>query len=182
MSLCTVANIKTYLNITTTEFDNLFTMLINSFDFLAEKHCNREFDEATVTEYHDGGFNRIFVNRPPIDSGTAVTVYDDPDRSFSSTDLVDSDDYGIDYDLGILEFDYDLLEGNMSVKVTYKGGYATIPGDLQLAAIEQVVMKYKEAIKGELGIVNRTWPDGSVSVQPVDLLPYVRKVLDSYII
>lgn len=182
MSLCTVANIKTYLNITTTEYDDLFTLLINAFDAFAENDCNRKFDQETVTEYHDGGTNKIFVDRPPIDSDTSVVVYDDPDRSFSDIDLVSSDDYGIDYDLGILEFDYDLLEGNMSIKVTYKGGYDTIPSDLQLAAIEQVVMKYKEAIKGELGIVSRSWPDGSVSIQPVDVLPYVRSVLDKYTI
>lgn len=161
----------------------MYSTLIKAAQGFFEKYCCRNsFDESEVTEYYDGGKSTVFLKQPPIKSDGNVDVWDDPNRDFDSTTEVASDDYGIDYDNGVLEFDYTLSVGRRSVKVTYTGGYAkdAIPQDLRQACVMQVIYKFKELKRGELGVPSRTLPDGSVTLTVVDLLPQVKAVLDLY--
>src|SRR3989337_3036051 len=110
MAYCTKAEVKLYLDIRETEVekDALIEALIISSQAFIDEYCNRVFEQAAVTEYHDGGSNRIFLDRYPIASSPAVQIWDSWDRAYASTDLIDTDDYFVDSENGIIKFDYDV--------------------------------------------------------------------------
>lgn len=176
MAITTKEAIKKYLdNMTSIAYDDFFTDTISRAQSFLEYYCNRIFDQATITEKYNGGKSIINVARPPIDSVTAVQVWDDPDRDFADEDLVDTDDYAVDYTNGIIYFEYELGIGLQSVKVTYKGGFGTIPGIAVQACIELVAKKYKDGAKGELGIASRGTPSGDL-VFAISELPLTTKL------
>lgn len=184
MALCTAAEIKTYLNLAAddTTWDNLFAALIPAFDKFADNYCKRTLSQASHTEYFSGPARVLFLNNPPIASDPAVQIWADSSRDFASADLVDTDDYFVDTENGIIHFDSERSSGNKNIKVTYTGGYADadVPDDLKQAAIEAVAKKYQESRDGNIGMVSRTLPDGSVSFRPMELVPQIRMILDLY--
>lgn len=182
--LCTVDEIKEFLDITkSSSHDDLIDRLINVGTTFIENYCGRVFEETEyLAEYHDGGIRNLFVKNPPISSEADFNVWSDPDRDFTSDDLIPSTDYGIYYNAGIAEFEYKLLTGKRSVKVQYTGGFSIIPADITQVVIELVGRKYKEGIKAQSGVQTRTLPDGSAVYSLQSLLPWAKDVLDYYTI
>lgn len=137
---------------------------------------------AGYVEYHDGkGRDFVAVKNPPIASLT--NLYDDPGRDWGSETEITSANYVLSptdkpnmivLDGGVF------YDGIQNVKITYIGGYASIPGDLGQACIETVVQKVKEGREGRLGIASRSEPDGSISLFMEGLLPDVKRVLGRY--
>ena len=155
-------------------------MILASQSFI-EGYCNRIFEQAAYVEYYNGGVNRIFVDNPPIASSPALVVYEDYSRDFEADDLVDSDDYAIDYDDGIISFDYNLEKGFGSIKVSYTGGFSTVPYAVKQACIELVARKLKLGDTGDVGIVNKGSPGGmSISFSTDEILPETKKMLDLF--
>ena len=183
MPYATKVQVKAYLEIKTSEIskDDLIDALIGFCDEFINEYCNRTFTQAAVTEYHDGGSNKVFLNRFPVASSPAVQVWDSWDRSYASTDLIDSDDYFVDTENGILKFDYDIGGSPGAVKVTYTGGYSTIPGPITQACIELVARKLKEGPSGGVGVPSRSLPNGgSVTFEIGALLSQTKIALDAY--
>lgn len=182
VSLTTADKVRTYLGLGSSVLpDATLTPLIAVVSALIEQHCNRKFNQASVTEYHDGeGCPYILVNRPPIASTPAPVVYDDTGRDFESGSLVDSDDYAIDYDEGRIELDSgNFADGNQNVKVTYTGGYATIPDAVEQAANILVAAMYHRGKEGGDGINGESLGGHNIVWQPGDdFPPFVVKLLD----
>ena len=183
MAYCTKADVKAYLDIKETEVekDALIDSLIISSQAFIDEYCNRVFDEDEVTEYHDGGSSRIFLNRFPIASTPAIQIWDSWDRAYDSVDLIDSDDYFVDSENGIIKFDYTVGGSPGAVKVVYTGGFATIPTPISQACIELVARKIKEGPSGGLGVPSRALPGGGNVTYVIDaLLPQTKVALDTY--
>jgi uncharacterized phiE125 gp8 family phage protein len=183
MGIVTASDVKAYLGKSDSDDDALLGVLCSAAQALAESYCNRRFDGADYTEYHDGGSQSIWVLNPPITSVSAL--YDSPDRSYSASDLVDPEDYVIYARRGEIRLDGAAFsEGPQTVKVVYKGGYGTgyaaVPADLKQALVEVAAKKWREGKKGEFGLVSRAFPDGSVAFSAEDLLPQIKLVLDRY--
>ena len=183
MSYCTKEQVKAYLDINITEIDKdtLIDTLIASSQAFIEEYCGQSFEQAALIEYHDGGSDKIFVDRYPIAAAPAVQVWDSWDRAYAATDLVDSGDYVIDYDAGIITFDYEVGGSPGAVKVSYTGGLASVPAPIAQACIELVARKIKEGPSGGLGVPTRALPGGgSVSYVIDALLPQTKVILDLY--
>ena len=185
MAYCTLDEVKAYLDIKSTETDkdDLIDTLIKSSQAFINEYCNRTFEKEALIEYHDGGSNKIFLNCYPIQTSPAIQVWDSWDRTYASGDLVDSNDYFIDYDQGIITFDYGVGGSPGAVKVSYTGGYKSyqLPTPIIQACIELVARKFKEGPSGGLGVPSRALPGGgNVTFVIDDLLPQTRIVLDSY--
>jgi hypothetical protein len=183
MALCTRAEVKAYLTLTDSETqqDSLIDSLILAAQGFIEEYCNRTFEKSAVTEYHKGGSNRIFLKRPPIDTVQTLQVWDSWDRTYLSDDLIDSDDYYVEVDTGIVYFDYEIGGVSGSIKVAYTGGFAVIPPAISQACVELVARKTKEGPSGALGVPTRTIPEGgSVSFVIDALLPQTKIALDLY--
>jgi hypothetical protein len=67
-----------------------------------------------------------------------------------------------------------------NVKVTYTGGWATIPGDIQQAAIIQMKVDRQRTDAGMVGINSLSQDGQSVSYDQSGLVKEVRDILEPY--
>ena len=182
MALCTTQNVKDYINDTGTGRDTIIAALIPAAQSFIEEYCRRVFEKAQVTEYHHGGADRLFLKRFPIADTPAPVVYEDQDRVYSVDDIVDSEDYFIDNDNGIIFFDWSLQSGRGAIKIIYTGGYDTIPQAVRQACVELVAKKVKTGGSGDIGVISRGMPGGTtVTFNVNELLPETKEALDLFV-
>ncbi len=182
MALLAKADIKDYLTITGTEKDTKIESLILAVLSFIDTYCNRNFASAAYIEYFHGPTPTLFLKGVPIASSPVLVLYDDWQREFGSTTIVDADDYYIDSDVGLVHVDYDVGQGKGTVKVSYTGGYSALPADLKQACVEMVARKLKEG-DGALGIPSRSIPEGGNVVFVIDdILPQTKVVLGRYVL
>src|SRR3990167_2265935 len=130
MALTTLAAVKAFKGISATDQDAEITRLITVVSEYLTRYCRRTFDQnATLVEYHSGtsGQTTLRLDRPPINS--IASIYDDPERAYGASTLVAATDYVIeDAAAGLVRLDWVSFQAGLNnVKVTYSGGYATIP-------------------------------------------------------
>lgn len=143
LSLTSPQAVKNYLNIDDENSDSVISDLISRVSKEIEVYCNRNFKKDTRIDYFNGdGQSSIQLKDYPIIEITSI--HDDYDRAYGSDTLIDSDDYTFDPDQGIIYFEAPLTKGLRNVKVTYVAGYATVPQDLELAAILDVIAAFNE--------------------------------------
>jgi hypothetical protein len=177
----TKTDVKNYLQInsTDTKNDTLLDSLIPAAQDFIEEYCSTKFEKLARTEYHKGGSNQIFLKEYPVDKTQTISVWDDWQREYGSDTLIDSDDYFVDEDTGVITFDYEVGGQAGSVKVTYTGG--SLPNPIKQACIEMVARKLKEGVSGALGVPSRAIHAGeTVTFVVDDILPQTRVVLDKY--
>lgn len=149
------------------EHDAELARLIPAVQEWLERECARKFEQATVTEYYSGCRWRelIMVARPPIVSIT--NLWDDLLRVYATpipvasyvVPAVDSEDSKA----GIVRLDRTTFsEGIQNIKITYVGGFATIPTDLEQAAIEMVWAAREKGLNNLVGVRSRSVADGNV--------------------
>jgi len=161
-ALTTLAKAKRFMDISGTDDDTLIEELIDSVSAQIEKWCRRKFLSRSFTEYHDGGgYSYVFVDNPPI---TAVaSVYDDSDREWTSSDLVSATYYTTDgsyADEGRIQLWQGKLyfyDGVKNVKVTYTGGYSSVPADVEMACHALVSMWFN--IRDKQGLTSESISD-----------------------
>ena len=109
-----------------TKYDTLFATLIAAVSRRFESFCNRTFEyNSAIVEYYSGNGERgyVYVKRPPIAS--VASIYDDVDRDFDSSSLVDADYYVVFDDR--VEMKYSAFtKGLKNIKIIYSGGYSTV--------------------------------------------------------
>lgn len=178
-ALVTLEEVREYFGWTSTntDNDNFIESLINYTSDLFENYCEVDnFKSTSVTEYYDGeGEKYLFLNNIPIVSITSI--YDDVNWVWGEDTIVASTDYRIvnkNYIVGLNEF----TEGDQNIKVSYTYGYATIPGDLKMVCIEEVIRKFKN--RDNPGVINKTMVDGSISKDNKYLLESTVSVLNKY--
>lgn len=169
MALATLEEIKNYLQINSTNEDARLANLVNYASSIVETYCNRNFEQANVTEYRDGGRNSVFVDRIPINSinvvaeynGSSYVTLNGPNADGSLPDNVTSNSNALQYvwdsetgEITRLDYPQARLRSSVlgvpifdnypkGVKITYNGGYSTIPYDLKMAVLDYVKMLHK---------------------------------------
>lgn len=184
MPITTVANCKAFRGIEASnqEHDDELRRIIPAVQAFLEQECARTFDQATVTEYYNGAGSwggcrngsspawrtTLLVARPPIVSIT--NIWDDPLRAYGSTTLLAATGYVIDdAEAGLIRLDgITFQEGVKSIKITYVGGYAVMPFDLEQAAIEMVWAAREKGERNLIGVRSRSIADGSVQFVNLD--------------
>jgi len=141
-NLTDLAAVRQALKMTGTGDDVRVTELLSVVDADIQGYCGRDLFSATLTEYFTAegeGCDRLLVNEWPITSVTSVHVSTDLPRVYDSTTLLTADeDYITHLEAGVIDrVDNGIFPKNSrATKVIYVGGYATIPKDLEWAAIE----------------------------------------------
>lgn len=174
VALVTTTSMNSYLGIASSSTEEAECELLNNAaGFLAASITARGIDGAGVsrllstsrTEYFDGdNSDTLHVKAYPI---TAVTsIYVDADRDYGASTEIDSDDYTYYGPEGTIKTDGALFTGgHKSVKVTYTGGYSTIPADLQQAVKELVAFWYKRNTDKRVGVTNVSVGDKSIGYE-----------------
>jgi len=190
MALCEVGDVKVFLRISDEDKDDLIETLIPPAQAFIETFCGQNFTGISeVIEYFHGGTDRFILKQYPIimdnEYYDPLSVYLDTNREFGDETLVDSSDYFLDTDCGIIYFDYELGKTYGSLKVVYAAGYGenveAIPVALKQVCIEMVARKLKIGTTGDVGLISKGTPGGiSIVFSQADLLPEHKLILESF--
>jgi hypothetical protein len=170
MPLATVANYKAWAGINGTGSDAAITLMLAQAEASVRRYAGRDmtngFESANRTETYNGDGSAVLQLREwPI---TTLTTVEERDRAGTWTTL-DADEYRVDtrtgqlYRLGATwgRIVSDFVGGGKnpafgvspawsadpaSVRVTYTGGYSTIPADI--VAVVYMLIDYKLANAG----------------------------------
>lgn len=171
MPITTVTNCRAFREVESgnTEHDAELARLIIGVQAFLEQECGRVFEQGTVTEYFNGDDWRdtLVVSRPPIVSIT--NIWDDPSRIYATP--IAATLYGIgDADAGTIELLDGLVfnSGRRNIKVTYSGGFSSIPADLEQAAIEMVWAAREKGQHNLIGVRSRSIADSNIQFVNLD--------------
>jgi len=156
--------------------DNIEALIDNITDQF-ETYCGVDsFHDNDYTEYIDSKNSQyLFVTNTPLNS--VASIYDDSDWTWGENTLIDSDDYRIKNGR-YLTFKFGFYEGNENIKITYNGGFATIPGDLKLACIKEVSRAFKN--RYDFDLISKSLEDGSINRVDDGLMPSTKQILTKY--
>lgn len=182
MAITTVSNCKAFRGVDSSnqEHDDELARLIASVQMFLEEECGRHFESATVTEYYNGDDwqDTLILSRPPVTS--IVNLWDDHTRAYTTP--ISASYYAFDAGSGVIHLLDGLTfgKGRRNIKVTYVGGYATIPLDLEQAAIEMAWAAREKGLHNLIGVRSRSVADGNLQFVNLDwgspnLVPIIQK-------
>lgn len=180
--LVTLDNLKTFLGISGSGQDDLLNLLNEQASAMVEKKCMRTFEETTYTEeeYDGTGEKELILKQFPVTSTTTFKL--EVNNALDNTDdweEIDTDDYWVDNDQGIVTKITEFMCGKQRYRVTYSAGYATIPYDLQYVVM-QLVSLFLNKRRGA-GLKSETLGDHTVTFEGMlSENDGLYKMLDSY--
>lgn len=183
-NLVTLAEYKAYAGINSTNSDTVINSIIPKVSELVKNLCRRSFVDNVVTPITwvtDGGMgSRIYVKEYPIITLTDLEHSHDYGQTYEA--LVEYTDYVYNKEEGYIEaIGGDFPKTLKGYRITYTGGYTTLPEDLKIAVLDLV----KYYIQND-GAVHSTKAPGTNSVQieyitSTSLPAHIRRVLDLYV-
>ena len=184
--LCTLASLKTYLGITTTENDEILTMLIKQNSAMIENYLNyslaRKVNEAEVHSVNNEQL--LLLDNQPIQSVSAVTIGGTPIDDFKLIPKYSSVGMlyrglgwcGEYYTRGMT---YDPVAGVYEIEVSYTSGYYlpndtgyvegasdSLPYDIMTACIIACAEEWNVKINNAEGI--KSYSEGGQSTTFLD--------------
>jgi len=179
MDLTTLDDVKSYLGISGNGSDELLGTLIAAASEAIESYCGRKFASAAVVEYHDGGHTFLVLSRFPVSSVSAI--YTDPSGRFSPGTLVPASCYVVYGEAGLVVLTSGVFPaGARAVKVSYTGGYASVPADIGQAATMLVATWYTRSREGADGLASQSVGSYSASFREEEWPAQVRALLRGY--
>lgn len=185
MMLCTLANLKTYLGITTTTQDDLLTMLIKQASAMIENYLGYPLARAENTEVHNVNNNQLLLlDKQPIQSVASVEIGGQAITDFKLIPKYSS--VGILYrGLGwcgeyyTRGMTYDAVSGVYEIEVVYTSGYYlpndtgyvegasdSLPYDIVTACILACAEAYNVKMNNAEGI--KSYSEGGISTTYAD--------------
>jgi hypothetical protein len=136
-SLCSVADVKESLGIDSgdTSKDNIIKRKINQATQMIEGFCNLPYNHHFVVttytneEYDGQGSNALSLYMRPVVSVSSFQIRNTTENQDSWSDI-DSDDYFVDNNAGVLELNFTQSQGWNRYRVTYSAGFSDVPYDL----------------------------------------------------
>ncbi len=169
MALTTLEKVKQYClggRAALTTFDTRLQQLLTAAESEVESFCKRQFLQATETVILDGnGRNALRLPRWPVTAVASVKV--DPDRAFGAGTTVDASLWILKGEAGLLRRANDGIWvcGEACIQVSYTGGYAVIPDDLQQAIAEIVADRFTRSQQLASGTSGNAITSESLSFQ-----------------
>jgi len=182
--LTTLADVKVYLGLTSTNDDPVITSLINAASAFADRYCGRKFLTALYNEVYDGPgcqHTRLWVRNTPITAisslvvlGQAIPATSMPSGSYPpQSGYLFSDDY---VDL----VGYWLSGEPNAIAIGYTAGYTDLTSlpDLEQAVIELVSYKYRA--RSRIGMKSTTLAQETVAFDLADIPDVIKAVFNRY--
>jgi len=182
-SLITLAEMKTYLNISSADYDTILEQLIDGVSWKFNEYTNRKLKARDLTEYYNGeGKTELYTREYPINSDKdSIEIYIDSDRAYGADTKVDADTIIIDSDIGKITLEEDsFVDYPQGTKIVYNAGYSTIPYDLTEACRKQVKFEFVKWKDNREGKNTVNIDAGSITFNEDAMLPEVEQVLKRY--
>jgi hypothetical protein len=167
--LCDVSQVRIIAPITQgfSGFDGVIADQIITASDLVRNFCRRKFDKLPYTEFFmtrdDAGFS-VRTKERPIAAGSVVVHYDPIGRfspnSFTSSALVEGDDYTVDYENGIVTVLAGVRFHRRGLRIAYTAGYdvdsstppiVQVPASIQTATAMQAFFTLRRIRNSQLG-------------------------------
>ena len=175
--LASLADLKTYLGVTDNSEDAVLTVFLNGADAYAKNRMGRDIEKGTdpIVEEMDGhGENVIQVRNWPIVSVASVEYND-----LVSWKPYDPSAYFVKKSTGQIRFPYfGTLRGFGNIRVTYVGGYETVPKDISTAVVRIAASTYNR--RNSDGIKREKIEGAEIEYSPETIPTDALDVLDSY--
>lgn len=173
--LTTLANVKAWLNLTSTDADALLERLITATSGVIEQYVNRTLLTHDVVEELDGtGGTKLAFREYPVTAVTSVTV--DGTVIPAAAGPLD-----LGYVVGRYSIKlrgYTFNEGYSNVSIEYTAGYAEVPPDVEQACIAYVSFLYKD--RDRIGISSKGLAGEQTTFSQKDMPAFVKQALSSY--
>lgn len=118
---------------------NIDDEVLTLTDIDVATELNRQIKEATYDEYfdvYDDTTNTINLKHWPVNSSETVTIQNDAQADSPTT--LDTDDYNLFDDIGVLEYVGYFTKGKQTVRAQYTAGYASDSVDPDFLKIKQL--------------------------------------------
>jgi hypothetical protein len=183
MKLCSVEDVKLFLDKTDSDHDPLLDKMVDFTSKLMESAMNgRLLKKEARTKYFNPGGRIYLLPAFPVDTTATITVTAD------GTTQVINDDYYLYDETGIIEFGVDQPWADpKDIVVTWSGGYTEstgsgildVPDDLEFACMMQTSYFFRR--RKDLGTSYILMPDGAASIPVKEgLIAPVREIVDRY--
>lgn len=145
--LCTLQDIQLYLletfgdNPSGDDEAGRINYLISAVSNEIESICNRKFNADDYDEVFDLDGREVQLRQYPINSITTVE-WGTPFGTVDRTEL-ETTEYLRYNDIGVLRLNLTLRRADQYVRVVYNAGFETIPADLNLITVKEVVRSLK---------------------------------------
>jgi hypothetical protein len=187
ISLCTLEDLKTHLEIEASGQDPFLTNLVLRGTQFIETYCNRQFMSREFTEYYSGdGTSSIMLPNTPITAVTQIKDDKSGQAGFDYDDTDENDAFSFEEWGKLLLTNGDVFREPSSTyplrnyKIVYTGGYATAPEDLRQVCMELAAAKFYLKDKQRQGIASKSVAGQTISYRPDDLSPAQKEVLEAY--
>jgi hypothetical protein len=189
-ALITLANLKSYLQDVEADddsYDTILEMLINSVSTLMQSEIGEPLVYASYTDKYltGNGTSMLRLPQAPI---VAVTSVEEDDWTLTE---------GVEEDYVILNVAGYLRKTSgqtwskavHNIKVSFTAGYWVtsetegvdeMPKDIQLACMKQVGIEWRRAKEEDWDQTSKTFPDGSIARNIVELHPQVKDICKKY--
>jgi hypothetical protein len=180
--LVSLDDMKEYLGYTDsdTDRDNQIGYVLTIVGEFADNYTKRTLREAEHTEWHDGtGSDVLRLNNYPISAVHSLVI---DYVGFVSTETVETDEYRLDADRGMVVYEYVWPIGTRNIEAVYTAGYTldSVPYDLRMAAMEFTAQLWQR--RNEKMWAHETRSGGDKQVTPLREMPYtVKSVFDRYV-
>ena len=155
-NLVQLTDVHTYLQITYTTDDALLSQLIANVSAAIENYCNRSLSAVVaVTDTLDGAVAAFILSKRPVVSITTLTdlfsnaaiasTYYDLDANAGLLYAMPDQPTNFEIPAGMFEFfDGERVwgAGRRRWQIVYQAGYATVPYDVQQAALIMIAERY----------------------------------------
>lgn len=181
--LITLADVKLYSGINSTNSDAVILNLIPKISLLIKNYCGRsliDYYSVPKVEVYSGGSAGLIPQEFPLKEVVLFEYSSDYGKTY--TPLVEYTDYVVNKEFDSLEPTgvFEFPKATNGYRITYTGGYEFTPEDLKLAAMDLVTyyMQSDMAVKS-----TRSPGANSTQIEYVlnaTLPAHIRRVLDTY--
>jgi len=193
-ALTTVARVKTYADISTSDDDTLLESIVNAVTEYIESYTGKRFKQTAYSnqEMDSDGSEFLFLEHYPVSTTASFTLQErESGENEDDWSTVDSNDYFIDYDTGVITVaNGKFIKGTKKYRSSYTAGYDfdnattylsdTTAGDIELAAWELSKSTYNSR-RGSSNVESESI--GSYSVKFAAALyenENIKAILDKY--
>ena len=189
-ALTTLSDVKESLGIASSDTtkDNLIIRKINQATKAIENYCGRRFAATVYTqiEYSATQIDELVLRQRPVVSFTSLEIRDSG-LNYDNWETVDSHLYFVDDSAGILKLMFNASGRWNRYRVTYIGGYTTIPEDLAEACASLACYYVQNADGSDVGVAVKKegqrelrYANGSINFDTISENLGINETLNTY--